>query len=144
MEGIISGFDASSPNDFKVNNQAVHVDPLHTTIEPTGGTLANDKKIEVKGTMHSSILDADKISIEPDEHKDTNSTNAEESKGVKLNTETFNQETPQVEIKDTSGIDNNTTVAPENIVAEETKPLNIEGDKIEDGNNGDKIADKEK
>lgn len=103
MEGMVTGFDASSPNDFKMNNQAVHVDPLKITIEyGVLSDISNDRKIEVKGIIHSNILDAEKISIESDDHKENKTKKSEEAKDPEIKTVPPDQGTTQTEIKETT------------------------------------------
>lgn len=61
VEGYVSGFTAH-PGTFKVGN--VEVQTTETTKLEDRGTLANNIKVEVEGTMSGGVLVANKVSFE--------------------------------------------------------------------------------
>lgn len=156
IEGYISEIISSTESTvyFKVNNQKVYVDTSYSNIK--GGDISviqKGIKIEVKGTIESGVLNATKISIESEEHKENDNKNSaisDASKNVGTSTiadSNTDNIASNTDNPTTDNVSNNTENQNNSIVYHETDTTNP--DKIENvltnlSNEEDKNNDIEK
>ncbi|MBI5194055.1 MAG: hypothetical protein HZA08_11540 [Nitrospirae bacterium] len=169
IEGYITELTPSTDTtiDFKVNNQHVHVDTSKTTFEH--GTISDiqiNTKVEVKGTIESGILNTTKVSIETEEHKETDKKHVEVSNtsnnagtpnpptntnntkinnddtsndtNVDVNPDNNDSQTNDSTINNSNNVNNNTDVANQNNSGDNHEDVNTADDNtITIGNTND-------